>query len=256
MYYCMISSEALKDPLLLNDYRPLKVTVDHKPQSEHQYWHRYLYAFTDDQVREMAELFASHMNDGWYAVAWNGAAVYVILKREIFELKREKNWQSAEYQKMRQYAIAHGVQEEYLDFNERFAHYETLIANKRFQHVALGVKNMQESVKWYRDMLGFEKLHDYQQKDMQIAHLALDDVRLELFCFPDMEASDASELMSDLRTVGTRHLCIETDHLDMLIADLKQKGVEFAAELDTAYWGGRFIFIRDCNGTLIELYGQ
>jgi catechol 2,3-dioxygenase-like lactoylglutathione lyase family enzyme len=256
MYYCVISSEALEDPLLLNDYRPLKVTVDHKPQSDHPYWHRYLYAFTDAEVREMSELFASHMKDGWYAVAWDRETVYVMLKQEIFELKREQQWQSAEYQKMRQYALTHGVEEEYLDFNERFAYYDQLVAHRRIQHVALGVKDMQQSVQWYQDMLGFEKLHDYQQNDMQIAHLELDDVRLELFCFSNMKALTPKDLMDDLHTVGTRHLSIELDHLDDTIAKLKQKGVEFATELDTAYWGGRFIFVRDCNGILIELYGQ
>ena len=92
---------------------------------------------------------------------------------------------------------------------------------------------------------------------MEITQLVLGDVRVELFCFredtkvlPDYR----KDLMDDLHVLGTKHLCIEVENLDQTIEDLKQKGVKFATELDTAGFGGRYIFFKDCNGILIELY--
>lgn len=60
--------------------------------------------------------------------------------------------------------------------------------------------------------------------------------------------------MDDLHVIGTKHLCIEVDDLDEFIKQLQSKAVEFATKMDTAGFGGRYIFIKDCNGILIELY--
>ncbi len=124
-------------------------------------------------------------------------------------------------------------------------------------HVAFTVKNTEESIKWYQDKLGFEVIHRYDKHGMEITQLKLDDVRLELFCYredtkplPDYR----KELMDDLHVMGTKHLCIEVDNLEQTIEALKQKGVEFSTEVDIAGFGGRYIFFKDCNGILIELY--
>ena len=127
----------------------------------------------------------------------------------------------------------------------------------RPHHVAFTVKNIEESVQWYQDKLGFEVVHQYNKHGMEITHLKLGDVRLELFSYgestkplPDYR----KDLMSDLHVIGTKHLCIEVDDLDKTINELKAKRVEFTRDIDTAGFGGRYIFFKDCNGILIELY--
>lgn len=127
----------------------------------------------------------------------------------------------------------------------------------RPHHIALTVKNTEESINWYQNKLGFEVIHKYNKHGMEITQIKLEDVRLELFCYgedtkplPDYR----KELMDDLHVIGTKHLCIEVDNLDELIKQLETKMVEFATKIDTAGFGGRYIFIKDCNGILIELY--
>lgn len=62
--------------------------------------------------------------------------------------------------------------------------------------------------------------------------------------------------MNDLHVIGTKHLCIQVENLERAVGELKTKGVQFATEIDTAGFGGRYIFFKDCNDILIELYEE
>lgn len=124
-------------------------------------------------------------------------------------------------------------------------------------HVALTVKNTDESIQWYQEKLGFEVTHKYNKHGMEITQLKLDAVRLELFCYGESTKplpEDRKDLMDDLHVMGTKHLCIEVENIEEIIEQLKAKDVLFTRELDTAGFGGRYIFFKDCNEILIELY--
>ena len=129
--------------------------------------------------------------------------------------------------------------------------------NFKPHHTAFTVKNTEESIKWYEDKLRFEVTHRYNKHGMEITQLKLDDVRIELFNYGSETRplpQYCKSLKEDLLVVGTKHLCIETDNLDKTTEELKSKGVEFTQDIDTAGFGGRYIFFKDCNGILIELY--
>ncbi len=123
-------------------------------------------------------------------------------------------------------------------------------------HVALTVNNLEESIDWYTSKIGFALIDRYQNAQMEIARIKLNSIIIELFQvqgaqpLPDYRR----DLMKDLQVIGTKHLCIEVPDLDKLLPKMKAKGIEIVGETDTAYFGGRFIFIKDCNGILIELY--
>ena len=124
-------------------------------------------------------------------------------------------------------------------------------------HVALTVNNIEESTQWYKEKLGFSVVHDYDKNGMQIALLGSGDFKIELFHFPGNTKAfpdHKKDLMDDLHVIGTKHLCLEVENLDETIKELKEKDVEFATAIDTAGFGGRYIFIKDCNDILIELY--
>lgn len=124
-------------------------------------------------------------------------------------------------------------------------------------HIAFTVKNTEDSIKWYKDKLGFQVVHKYNKLGMEITLLKLGNVRIELFCFGKNTKPMPryrNDLMGDLHVVGTKHLCIEVESLDESIGELRQKGVEFTTEVDVAGFGGKYIFFKDCNGILIELY--
>lgn len=128
-----------------------------------------------------------------------------------------------------------------------------------FHHIAFTVNNLKESIQWYQRKLGFELVHKYKKDGMEFALIKLGQVKIELFNFGKQTKplpNYRKELMNDLHTIGTKHLCLETENLDKTISDLKKKDVEFVTKIDNASFGGRYIFFKDCNGILIELYSS
>lgn len=126
----------------------------------------------------------------------------------------------------------------------------------KLHHVALSIKNTDESIEWYKNNFGFEVTRQYEKNGRKITQLKLDDIRIELFdCgestkpLPDYR----KELKKDLCVIGTKHLCLEVEDLDKTIQSLNAKGIK-TREVDTAGFGGKYTFINDCNGILIELY--
>lgn len=127
----------------------------------------------------------------------------------------------------------------------------------KVHHVALTVKDTDESIEWYKTAFGFAVTNRYNKHGMEITILLKDSVRLELFCYgADSQPLPEyrKDLMQDLHVMGTKHLSIEVENIEETVKDLQSKGVEFVMELDSAGFGGRYIFLKDCNDILIELY--
>ena len=123
-------------------------------------------------------------------------------------------------------------------------------------HIALTVNNLKESVEWYKRILGFTEIKSYHDEEMDITLLKLNDIRLELFSFKDKTQAlpeYRKELTRDLHVIGTKHVCLQTEDLDSSVKDLRSKGVEFIGKPSEPFFGGKYIFFKDCNGILIEL---
>lgn len=127
----------------------------------------------------------------------------------------------------------------------------------KFNHVAFTVKDINESSAWYADVLGFKEVFRYEKPHIKLVNLDYNGFILELLEFgtetkplPDYR----KHLNEELHVIGTKHLCIESEDLELTIQTLREKNVEFEGEIDTAAAGGKFIFFKDCNGIFIELY--
>ncbi|MFZ2886629.1 MAG: VOC family protein [Minisyncoccia bacterium] len=127
----------------------------------------------------------------------------------------------------------------------------------KIHHVALTVNNIEESIEWYKQVFNAEVIHSYEKDGRQIAHVRIGEAQVEFFAFKDgAEALPdySKELQTDLRVVGTKHFCLAVEDLESTMAELSQKGAVFATDVRTAGFGGRYVFVKDCNDILIELY--
>ena len=75
-----------------------------------------------------------------------------------------------------------------------------------FNHVALSVDNVEKSLEFYKK-LGFKILKEYHDKSVDIFHLSLNDVVLEIFhYFDNIDLPEHSKnLSTDLKTIGNKH---------------------------------------------------
>ncbi len=126
-------------------------------------------------------------------------------------------------------------------------------------HCGISVPDLQASIAWYQDMLGFsvERRLVIEAVGAKIAFLKHGDFRIELF-----EVRGAAPMPDDrrypnldLRTHGTKHIAFSVRDLRKVINILKQRGADIAMDVMRVE-DIEVAFIRDNSGTLIELMGQ
>src|ERR1700761_741804 len=100
-------------------------------------------------------------------------------------------------------------------------------------HVAIVVSNLEASVEWYVQKLGFRRLYSYSFPGAKVAFIALGDFRLEIF------QTDGASPMSperetpatNLKMGGINHFALGVDDLDGSLAALRTNGVEIVTEV-------------------------
>lgn len=126
-------------------------------------------------------------------------------------------------------------------------------------HTGISVYNMEESVAWYQKNLGFEVVKDdgyVPPLKAKIVFIEKDGYQIELFEYDEPKNIPEDRLMpnTDLQTVGTKHVAFATDDMDALKARFVENGVDIAHEVRMG--GDAVMFVRDCNGVLIEFIQQ
>lgn len=138
----------------------------------------------------------------------------------------------------------------------------------RPHHTGLSVANLERSVRFYRDILGFEELFawnpqaeyirtmtGYPTADIHASILRMpnSDVFLELLEFRNVAGHPVDPTSGN---AGTAHLAFFTDDCDGLYAELKAKGVESVSEPVTPTIGpnkgGRAVYMLDPDGVRVE----
>ena len=138
----------------------------------------------------------------------------------------------------------------------------------RPHHAGIQVADLERSVHFYRDILGFElvfqwnpqaeyirKVTGYPEADIHVAVLKMPgaDVYLEILEYRDVEKAPV-----DTRTAnpGTAHIAFYTDDCDGLYAELTAKGVPSVSEPVTPSIGpsrgGRAVYMIDPDGIRVE----
>jgi len=124
-----------------------------------------------------------------------------------------------------------------------------------WDHVALSVPNIAESIAWYEKMLGFKEVRrGGQPTGQQTAAIKRGNITIELFQLPNAALLPESRRnpSEDFRTHGVKHFGFEVKNLPGVLAELKAKGVKMAFEMRDNP-GTAFAFISDNAGNAIEL---
>ncbi len=121
-------------------------------------------------------------------------------------------------------------------------------------HVGISIKDMEASLKWYKEVLGFEMVKDDYAPPLgaRICFIRKDDFEIELFQYDDPKPIPQDRLVpnSDLQTIGTKHAAFEVDDMKALKEHFVAHNVDIAHEVTMD--GESVMFIRDPDGVLIE----
>lgn len=129
----------------------------------------------------------------------------------------------------------------------------------RLHHGGISVKDMDQSIEFYRDVFGFEvDTETNVSDDFRITHMKLDDSYIELFWMRAHRElpEHARTLDTDLAVIGTKHMAFETDDAEAMYAFLISKGVEMVSDLRTDNTDYDYFFFKDPNGILLEFVSR
>ena len=136
---------------------------------------------------------------------------------------------------------------------------------KEVRHVGIVVKNMENSLKFYRDILGLEIIRDMDEHGGYIDNmLSLDDVHVRtvklsagmgntLIELLDFKSHNDNEIRN-FYTIGASHVALTVDNLEDLYKHLSENNVKFNAPPQKSPDGlVKVTFCNDPDGTPIEL---
>ena len=117
-------------------------------------------------------------------------------------------------------------------------------------HVALITADLEASMKFYIDILGFQQFDriDRPERESSIVYLDAGNCIIELFSFPD-----PPKRPSYPEAAGLRHLALSTSNFDQVIAELNAQGVESEPVRIDQRTGKKMTFVFDPDQLPIEI---
>lgn len=137
---------------------------------------------------------------------------------------------------------------------------------QRLTHVGICVSDLERSLRFYRDLLGFTWEHDLEVEGeptdtllrltgtkLHAVYLTRDGVRIELLHFASPAAPPRPE--RPINQYGLTHLSFRVSDLDPVLAALRAAGERVLEETVIRFpeWGSAACFVVDPDGQLIEL---
>lgn len=119
-----------------------------------------------------------------------------------------------------------------------------------YGHVALKVADLERTLAFYRDKLGFAEMLRLHNDDGSIwlVYLRITDSQY-LEIFPGAEQERAPGWNAN----GVNHMCLSVDDIDATVAAIKADGIPLTAEIKTGLDHNRQAWLEDPDGNRIEL---
>jgi methylmalonyl-CoA/ethylmalonyl-CoA epimerase len=124
-------------------------------------------------------------------------------------------------------------------------------------HVGVAVKNLDEAISVYRDILGFklEGIHVLTERKVRVAFLSTGgEASIELLEPLSSDSPVAKFLES--RGEGIQHVAVKVENIETTLEELKRKGVVLVDDKPRAGAEGKkiaFVHPRSTKGVLLEL---
>lgn len=127
---------------------------------------------------------------------------------------------------------------------------------KKVEHIGVAVKDIDNAVRTYRDVLGIPmaKAYESEYTKAKIAFFPLGDSTIEL-----IQPTDSSSLVSkfiERSGEGIHHLCLGVENMESALRYFESKGVELIDKKPRRTHDNRiiaFLHPKSTNGVLIEL---
>ncbi len=115
-------------------------------------------------------------------------------------------------------------------------------------HFAIVARDVEETVRFYQDLLGFPLTDIFENRDYQGSnHFFFDignDNLIAFFDFPGLDVGPYAEVMGGLHHIA---ISVDPEKWERLKANLEEAGVDYQSESGTS------IYFRDPNGARLEL---
>lgn len=126
---------------------------------------------------------------------------------------------------------------------------------KKVHHVGVVVRDMEQSMRFYRDTLGLpvHKLETIEEQGVKAALLTVGDSEIELL-EPVVTDNGVARYLES-KGEGLHHICFEVDDIERDLDQLKQREVELIDRETRIGLAGRICFLhpKAMHGALVEL---
>ncbi len=135
----------------------------------------------------------------------------------------------------------------------------------RFSHVGICTSDLERSVRFYQEALGFEHLTaieglgapfdsllELPGSRLDVVQLTCGAMKIELLGFPELEVSGDGE-RCPMNRLGFTHMTLVVDDLDATVGRICELGGAVHPETEVDSPHGRILFCTDPDGVRIEL---
>jgi methylmalonyl-CoA epimerase len=129
---------------------------------------------------------------------------------------------------------------------------------KRIDHIAIIVRNIEQALGFYRDVLGLvpRAIQEVPTEQVRIAFLPLGGPGgSELELIEPLDPTSSLARFLEKRGEGLHHICLEVENSESALGELQARGAPLLDTQPRPAAEGRAFFIhpKGCNGVLLEL---